>query len=95
MYYYADDDRLLMMGVRLNEATENDIHKLGWFRKQDGLWGVRNGVVKITDSQVTVAYFRHLYIVLFILSITIPNRITVVEIFQDTVNFFQLKKKIS
>uniref|UniRef100_A0A914ZFR0 Uncharacterized protein n=1 Tax=Parascaris univalens TaxID=6257 RepID=A0A914ZFR0_PARUN len=55
MYYYSDDDRTLMMGVRLNEPTESDVHKLGWMRKENGTWNVRNGIVKITDSQhVTV-----------------------------------------
>ncbi|MCP9262203.1 hypothetical protein DINM_005490 [Dirofilaria immitis] len=29
MYYFSNDNRVLMMGIRLNEPTESDIHKLG------------------------------------------------------------------
>lgn len=52
MYYFSNDNRILMMGVRLNEPTESDIHKLGWLRKNDNSWLIRNGIIKITDSQV-------------------------------------------
>uniref|UniRef100_A0A915PQ05 Uncharacterized protein n=1 Tax=Setaria digitata TaxID=48799 RepID=A0A915PQ05_9BILA len=51
MYYFANDNRVLMMGVRLNEPTESDIHKLGWFRTNGNSWFIRNGIIKITDSQ--------------------------------------------
>ncbi|VDK44964.1 unnamed protein product [Gongylonema pulchrum] len=55
MYYFSNDKRSLMMGVRLNEPTETDIHKLGWLRKDGSSWFIRNGIIKITDSQhVTV-----------------------------------------
>lgn len=52
MYYFSNDNRVLMTGVRLNEPTESDIHKLGWLRKKDNSWLIRNGMIKITDSQV-------------------------------------------
>ncbi|EFO14024.2 hypothetical protein LOAG_14500 [Loa loa] len=51
MYYFSNDNRVLIMGVRLNEPTESDIHKLGWLRKNDNAWLIRNGIIKITDSQ--------------------------------------------
>ncbi|VDN08265.1 unnamed protein product [Thelazia callipaeda] len=51
MYYFSNDNRALMMGVRLNEPTETDIHKLGWLRKNGTSWLIRNGIIKITDSQ--------------------------------------------
>uniref|UniRef100_A0A1I8EAZ1 Phlebovirus glycoprotein G2 fusion domain-containing protein n=2 Tax=Wuchereria bancrofti TaxID=6293 RepID=A0A1I8EAZ1_WUCBA len=51
MYYFSNDNRQLMMGVRLNEPTESDIHKLGWLRKNANSWLIRNGIIKITDSQ--------------------------------------------
>ncbi|VBB33359.1 unnamed protein product [Acanthocheilonema viteae] len=51
MYYFSNDNRILMMGARLNEPTESDIHKLGWLRKKDNSWLIRNGMIKITDSQ--------------------------------------------
>lgn len=52
MYYFSNDDRILMSGIRLNEPTENDIHKLGWLRFNGNTWTVRNGIIKITDAQV-------------------------------------------
>ncbi|VDK85913.1 unnamed protein product, partial [Onchocerca ochengi] len=51
MYYFSNDNRILMMGVRLNEPTESNIHKLGWLRQNDNSWLIRNGIIKITDSQ--------------------------------------------
>lgn len=54
MYYFSNDNRALMMGVRLNEPTENDIHKLGWLRKKDSRWLIRNGIIKVADSQVII-----------------------------------------
>ncbi|VDK60007.1 unnamed protein product [Anisakis simplex] len=51
MYYYSDEIEMLMTGIRLNEPSESDIHKLGWMRNENGKWIIRNGIIKITDSQ--------------------------------------------
>uniref|UniRef100_A0A0N4UPC8 G8 domain-containing protein n=1 Tax=Dracunculus medinensis TaxID=318479 RepID=A0A0N4UPC8_DRAME len=51
LYYFWDEKRVLMSGVRLNDPAESNIHKLGWLRREEGIWVIRNGIIKITDSQ--------------------------------------------
>lgn len=58
LYYFWDEKRVLMSGVRLNDPAESNIHKLGWLRREEGIWVIRNGIIKITDSQVNEKFSK-------------------------------------
>lgn len=47
----SDESTALRGGVPLNDLKETTLDKLGWLRLEDGRWGVRKGLVKLTQSQ--------------------------------------------
>ncbi|KAI1712319.1 type I membrane glycoproteins cell-cell fusogen domain-containing protein [Ditylenchus destructor] len=45
------DRQRLRGGVPVNDLSETDLNKLGWFRWEQGKWNVRKGLEKITQAQ--------------------------------------------